>query len=184
MTRSVWRTVLARKPIRAGVLFAVLAMLVIPAALDAATAGAPKTLRVNWTGSRTFGEGSVAFRVTRIVVDSSGWTVTAQLANRTDRALGVNRRAPESFRSCRMGLISFTRVKQTHGTLYGNEQLPATSSEPRLPATVLPGGSWHGTFHGRGALPRGTLLYVCLGYFTLPGEQLGFSWISDLGFRL
>lgn len=163
-----------------------IALLTFAAVQSAPAAESPsKVLRLNWNERRAVGTGYMAFRVSRIVVNRLTWTISAEMTNRTPYAIGINRRRPESFRSCRMGLIAYSRVMQPGGQQTINSQnLEFSRARPGFPSVLPPGARWAGTFNGRGYLPRGKDLYVCFGYFTLAGSEPDFSYVAGPGFRL
>lgn len=142
-----------------------------------------KTIRVNWKERRPLEQGYMAFRVRTIYVGTRRWSVAGEFANRTPHAIGVNRRRPGHYAECRMSIVRYVRIKTAYGQINDRQDFLATTFAPRLPSVLRPGMSWKGTFGGRGVLPKGVLLNICFGYFTIPGKSDGFSWVTDHTFR-
>lgn len=152
------------------------------ALLIAAPASA-RTIRLGWT-ERTpapyYGYVAMTFRVHSVTVTPSGWSVRAEIVNRSVQRITFRR--GESYFPRRVGfglLVPRKRVvgRPDHATLR------ATTFSPSLPQTLEPGRRWSGRFSGPGTLPRGKRIAITFGVFLVNGTD-PFSWTTQRLFRL
>ncbi len=179
-------------------------LIAITAALAGATAQATpqaratqaKTLNVNWREYKDLVGGQLNFRITKIVVTPTNWSITATVANRSPYTLSITRpkinNTPPNqgiwfSRDSGFGLADYTGTPGGGFFVHPNQH-----ARPTLPTSLKPNGFWQGTFSGKASIPTRRDLRVSFGWFTIsaaPDTDKGyvgqqFNWITDHSFRL
>ena len=155
------------------------------AALALAPGAKAQTIKLNWLDRTTtdFGYQPMTFKVSTVVITAKAWAVRASVANGSKRVLRIV--APEGGYPPQYAFgLGWGKpcAEGTHGC--GLQTLRRTYSKPAIPRTLRPGQTWKGVFGGPGKPARGKLINVTFGYFLVPGQQDGFSWISQRAFTL
>lgn len=178
---------------RLAALLAIISVVVVPAAQA-------KTLKPNWREYKGLGTGQVDFRVTKIVVTATSWSVTATVANHSPYTLNVSR--PQTFdspiyrdvwtgRDSGFGIAFY--VPPAHaGETGGYDVRPNQHAQPSLPTKLAANATWTGTFTGKTRLPKRNDLRISFGWFTISAaptdrsSDIGqsFNWITDHTFRV
>ncbi len=162
---------------------------------------AGKTFKVNWSEAKHVHGGEVDFHVTRIVIGSARWSVTAAVTNRSRYTLAVSQ--PQATgpngtvwsRNAGFGIAYRDQNPEcvpSKGCVPGLFAFPATRGLPALPQTLGPRRRWSGTFSGAGNPPRTSPLWLTFGWFEIskaPRDAaddvgIGFNWVTDHTVRL
>jgi hypothetical protein len=142
-----------------------------------------RTIRLGWT-ERTpapyYGYIAMTFKVRSVTVTPSGWSVHAEMVNRSGKR-AIFRRG-KSFFPPRVGFGLRVPVKRQVGRPSFVEK-SATTFSPRLPQALAAGERWSGRFSGPGSLPRRKPISVTFGVFLVNGSD-PFSWTTQREFSL
>jgi hypothetical protein len=156
---------------------------VAAAALLVVTPASARTVRLGWT-ERTpapyYGYVAMTFKVQSVTVTPAGWSVQAEIINRSDKR--VTFRRGKSYFPPRVGFGLRVPVKRRVGFPSFVER-SATTFSPQLPTALEAGRRWSGRFSGRGPLPRRKPISVSFGVFLVNGTD-PFSWTTQREFRL
>jgi hypothetical protein len=163
-------------------------------ALIAVPSAAAKTLRLDWRESYypDYPRGHrITFRVSRVVVTHTGWTVHGAFTNRTPWRLRLEPDDPTGWQMG-MGLVSpKARADEPWPSSYGSaDAFRANRFLPRMPRSLAPGESWSGRFSGPGKLPLRRNIHVKFGRFVPPRSVAlrvrtdTLDWTTDHSFRL
>ena len=155
----------------------------LAAALVLAAPASARTIRLGWTEKTPapyYGFIAMTFNVRSVTVTPSGWSVQAEMINRSGKRITFRR--GQSYFPRRVGFGLRVPVKRQVGRPSYVEK-SATTFSPRLPDALAPGQRWSGRFSGRGSLPRGKPIAVTFGVFLVNGTD-PFSWTTQRQFRL
>jgi hypothetical protein len=157
------------------------ALFLIALGLIAAPSAQAKTLKVDWREYSGLVGGQVNFRITKIVVTPTSWSVTATVTNNSPYTLDVTNppllssgpfQGMWSTRSAGFGLVVYTPPKGTSTGGYGVR--PSNHASPSLPRKLSPKATWRGTFSGTTKVPKGNELRLSFGWFIIsdaPSER-------------
>lgn len=161
------------------------ALLVALVALVVAPAAGAKTFKVDWREQKVTAGRVVSFRVARIVITPTSWSVTLSIRNGTRAALRVT--TPPLF-TTPIPTLSILRKEQYRGetALVDDDHHVAHDPRPsQLPRSIAKGATWAGTISGTGNMRHGRYV-VGLGWF-VPLDPAaggrGFYWITDHSVR-
>lgn len=160
-----------------------LAACVVAAGLMLAAPASARTIRLGWTEKTPapyYGYIAMTFNVRSVTVTPSGWSVRAEMINRSGKRITFRRGT--SYFPRRVGFGLRVPVKREVGRPSYVER-SATTFSPQLPQSLAPGQRWSGRFSGRGSLPRGKPIAVTFGVFLVNGTD-PFSWTTQRQFRL
>jgi hypothetical protein len=156
---------------------------VAASALPLAAPAEARTIRLGWTEKTPapyYGYVAMTFNVRSITVTATGWSVQADVINRS--AKRITFRPGTSYFPPRIGFgLRVPRPRVVGGRDFA--ELRATAFTPGLPESLEPGRRWSGRFSGRGRLPRGTPITVTFGVF-LVNRADPFSWETQRRFSL
>ena len=156
------------------VLVALAAFVVVPAA------GA-KTFNVDWREQKVTGGRPVSFRITRIVITPTSWSLRLSIKNGTEAALKVT--TPPLFTTPIKFLIISRREQYRGETALVDDDHRVTHDPPasQLPKSIAKGATWSGTISGTGKMRHGRYV-VGLGWFEPLDPAAGgsgFYWVTD-----
>jgi hypothetical protein len=160
-----------------------LAACVLAAGLVLAAPASARTIRLGWTEKTPapyYGFIAMTFKVRSVTVTPSGWSVQAEMINRSGKRITFRRAT--SFFPPRVGF----GLRAPRPRVVGRRdfvELRATTFTPSLPESLEPGRRWSGRFSGRGRLPRRKPITVTFGVFLVNGTD-PFSWETQRRFRL
>jgi hypothetical protein len=160
-----------------------IAACVAGAALLLAAPAEARTIRLDWTEKTPapyYGYVAMTFNVRSVTVTATGWSVQAEIINRSGKRITFRRAT--SYFPPRVGFglrVPRPRVVGRRDFV----ELRATTFTPALPESLDPGRRWSGRFSGRGALPRRKPITVTFGVFLVNGTD-PFSWETQRRFRL
>lgn len=145
----------------------------------------PRVIKLNWIEQRTATYFPIAmtFRVREVTLGKKAWSVRASLTNRSTKAIRITRHSEDAdytLYSFALGVPYYIQAgisKRPSLT-----PLNASYARPTFPTFPRPGKSWSGVFGGPGLPPRGKLINVVFGVFSVPGEQ-EWSWITEHAFK-
>lgn len=145
----------------------------------------PRVLKLNWVEHRTAAQFPVAmtFKVTNVTLGIKAWSVRGSFTNRSTKAIRVIRH-PEM---ADYALFSFALavpyyIQSGYSKRASVRALLASYARPTFPQVLRPGQSWSGVFGGPGLPPKGKLINVVFGVFSVPGEP-EWSWITTHAFK-
>jgi hypothetical protein len=154
-------------------------------ALMVAPAANAKTFNVDWREQKVTAGRAVFFRVTRIVITPTSWSLTLSIRNGTRAALRVT--TPPLF-TTPIPTLSIARKEQYRGetALVDDDHRVAHDPPPsQLPRSIAKGATWSGTIGGTGKMRHGRYV-VGLGWFDPLDPAAGgrgFYWITDHSVR-
>ena len=160
-------------------------VLVALAALVVAPAAGAKTFNVDWREQKVTGGRPVSFRITRIVIAPTSWSLRLSVKNGTRAALKVT--TPPLF-TTPIPTLSVSRKEQYRGeTALIDDDHRVTHDPPpsQLPKSIAKGATWSGTISGTGKMRHGRYV-VGLGWFEPLDPAAGgsgFYWITDHSVR-
>lgn len=141
--------------------------------------GPIRTVKAGWVEQYALQQGgSLGFRVRSIDLGRTGWTVHAAITNRSKTAVTVTK----GYDYARAAGLSLVYPDSTAGSTGNLKVVTAETVEPPL-RTLAPGGTWQGTFSGKGRPPQGKIIYVGFGLFT-PTTGVPFTYLTDHSFIL
>ena len=158
--------------------------LVCAAAAVVAVAAAPASatrIATRWTETQQLrGGATLRIHVQWVDVTRASWRARVGVENLSSRRIRVTTgpvrgvielgSAPFSYYAG-PGLLWPTHVKTVVGGYSLIHSLAARSVEPRLPSSLGPHAKWFATIGGgSGKLPRGRLISVCFGIFSIVGQ--------------
>ena len=127
---------------------------------------------LNWTESgdpHNLLGGPIVFRVRTLRIGPHGWSVSAEVVNRTKEPLRI--------------VYGHEPGHNDFGIRIGDAPGRALRFRPPVPFLLRPGERWSGTFSGPDALARGELVHVQFGQFgTLHADR--FTWVTDHAYRV
>lgn len=128
-----------------------------------------ETIQLGWTETYLYNgranDRLFVFRVDSVTVTDRSWTVKGSVRNASALRMTIRNR---------------------FAVVAGGTAFPASRFSPRLPAELAIGARWHGSFGGRGRLPRATPLRIRFGLFraSLLPALPGLSWVTTHSFKL
>ena len=161
------------------------ALLVLLVALVAAPAAGSRTFRVNWREQKIVASRAVNFRITKIVITPTSWSLTLSIRNGTRASLRVTT-PPRG--TTPIPTLNILRPEQYRGetALVDTDHSVAHDPPPsQLPRAIAAGATWSGTIGGTGKMRRGRYV-VGLGWFEPLDPHAGgrgFYWITDNSVR-
>lgn len=160
-------------------------ILVVLVALVAAPAAGAKTFKVDWREQKMVSDRAVSFRITKITITPSSWSVTLSIRNGTRAPLRVTTPAPMTTP---IPTLSVSRKDQYRGetALVDTDHGVAHDPPPaQLPRSIAKGATWTGAIGGTGKMRRGRYV-VGLGWFDPLDPAAGgrgFYWVTDHSIR-
>ena len=160
------------------------ALLVALVALVVAPAADAQTFNVDWREQKVTGGRPVSFRITRIVITPTSWSLRLSIRNGTRAALKVTTPAPMTTP---IPHLSVVRKEQYRGetALVDDHRVAHDPPPSRLPRSIAKGATWSGTISGTGKMRHGRYV-VGLGWFEPLDPAAGgsgFYWITDHSVR-
>jgi peptide/nickel transport system permease protein len=142
--------------------------------------GPIRTVKAGWVEQHALPQGgALAFRVRSLDLGRTGWSVHAAITNRSKTVVTVTK----GYDYARAAGLSLVYPEPATAGSTGNlEVVTAETVEPPL-RTLAPGGTWQGSFSGKGRPPLGKIIYVGFGLFT-PKAGVSFTYLTDHSFIL
>jgi hypothetical protein len=145
-----------------------------------------RTIELGWVERST--RPAFVYRVERLVARAGGWTVEAEVENRSRADYQIVR--PHYARGSKFGLV----LLKTKSTDELNELtadlrreppfLPPDRIEPPLPTSLRAGETWRGTLSGSTVLRQGAVVRVIFGRFRGDTQPAVFTWVTEHAVRL
>ena len=145
----------------------------------------PRVIKLNWVEQRSAAQFPVAmtFKVKEVRIGKKAWSVRASFTNRSTKTIRITRHpemADYALFSFALGVPYY--IQAGYSRRASLRALLASYARPLYPMFLRPGQSWSGVFGGPGVPPKGKLINVVFGVFSVPGEQ-DWSWITTHAFK-
>jgi len=150
-------------------------------ALVVAPAAGAKTFNVDWREQKTTGGRVVAFRITRVVITPTSWSVKLSIRNGTRGALKVTTPAAMTTPIPHLSILRKEQYRGETALVDDDHRVAHDPPSSQLPRSIAKGATWSGTVSGTGKMRHGRYV-VGLGWFEPLDPRAGgrgFYWVTD-----